>query len=472
MHGRVGNRMKQHEEGNDRLSYLSTLIDQISDALITTGPQVDILDWNQAAEQMYGWKAAEVAGHSLQEIIPFEFGDETLADILNLVIKEGVWKGEVSQHRRDGTCFPALASISLINNGSGAPVGFVFIHRDVTDRRRSEEALRAASSYNRRLLEASLDPLVTIGSDGKITDVNLATESVTGIPRDRLIGTDFSDYFTEPEKARQGYQQVFARDVVRDYPLTIRHISGKTIDVLYNATVYKSDAGEVQGVFAAARDVTERNRVEEALHAASSYNRRLLEASLDPLVTIGSDGKITDVNLATESVTGVPRDRLIGTDFSDYFTEPEKARQGYQQVFARDVVRDYPLTIRHVSGKMTDVLYNASVYKNEKGESQGVFAAARDITERKKAEQEIKNLNAELEQRVALRTAQLEAANKELEAFAYSVSHDLRAPCAPSRGTPTSCWKITAHCLMMRANASAMSSTMKLSAWANSLTIY
>ena len=161
---------------------------------------------------------------------------------------------------------------------------------------------------------------------------------------------------------------------------------------------------------------------------ASQYARSLIEASLDPLVTISREGKITDVNRATETVTGVSRERLIGSDFSDYFTQPEKARQGYEQVFTEGTVRDYPLAIRHTSGTVTDVLYNATVFKNEAGEIEGVFAAARDIKERKQAEEEVRRLTEELEQRVIQRTAQLEAANKELEAFTYSVSHDLRAP--------------------------------------------
>ena len=90
--------------------------------------------------------------------------------------------------------------------------------------------------------------------------------------------------------------------------------------------------------------------------------------ALDPLVTISPEGKITDVNEATVKVTGVPREELIGTDFSDYFTEPEKAREGYQQVFAKGFVTDYPLTIRHQDGRLTDVLYNASVYKDAAGQ--------------------------------------------------------------------------------------------------------
>ncbi len=124
----------------------------------------------------------------------------------------------------------------------------------------------------------------------------------------------------------------------------------------------------------------------QAARLASHYNRSLLEASLDPLVTIGPDGKITDVNAATEMVTGRTREELLGTDFSDYFTEPEKAQAGYQQVFRDGFVRDYALELHHRDGHLTSVLYNASVYRDDHGTVRGVFAAARDITERKQAQ--------------------------------------------------------------------------------------
>src|SRR3989338_2585583 len=223
---------------------------------------------------------------------------------------------------------------------------------------------KQTSQYVRSLIEASLDPLVTISPEGKITDVNEGSIKVTGISREELIGTDFSNYFTEPEKARAGYQQVFAKGFVTDYPLTIRHKDGRLTDVLYNASVYKDVAGKVLGVFAAARDVTEQKQ-------ASQSARSLIEASLDPLVTISPEGKITDVNEATINVTGMPRETLIGTDFSNYFTEPEKARAGYRQVFDQGFVTDYPLTIRHSNGTITDVLYNATVYKDASSNVQG-----------------------------------------------------------------------------------------------------
>ncbi len=139
------------------------------------------------------------------------------------------------------------------------------------------------------------------------------------------------------------------------------------------------------------------------IEATAHYTRSLIEANLDPLVTISPKGKITDVNHATEIASGRIREALMGSDFSDYFTEPEAARAGYRQVLLRGQVIDYPLALRHVSGRIIDVLCNASVYRNRAGEVQGVFAAVRDITERKRADELIRNSERNLSeaQRIA-----------------------------------------------------------------------
>ena len=194
------------------------------------------------------------------------------------------------------------------------------------------------------------------------------------------------------------------------------------------ATDYdETDVAKIELVAYELRKILDLRRAEADLRRASAYNRSLIEASLDPLVTIGPDGMITDVNEATVAATGCSREELLGTDFADYFTEPGRAREGYEQVFREGVVRDYPLEIRHRDGSVTAVLYNATTYQDAGGVA-GVFAAARDVGELQRAEAKIRALNAGLERRVAERTRELDAANRELQEFVYSVAHDLRTP--------------------------------------------
>ena len=166
-------------------------------------------------------------------------------------------------------------------------------------------------------------------------------------------------------------------------------------------------------------DITEQKLAEKQIRSASLYSRSLIEASLDPLVTISVEGKITDVNRATELATGRSREELIGNDFSDYFADPEKAKIGYERVFKEGFVRDYPLAIRDKSGKITEVLYNATVYRNEAGKILGVFAAARDVTELKKAEEQEREIAKKLKDAERLAA---------IGATAGMVGHDIRNP--------------------------------------------
>lgn len=175
-------------------------------------------------------------------------------------------------------------------------------------------------------------------------------------------------------------------------------------------------------------DISKQKRLEAERRQLALYTRSLIEANPDTMINIKQDGSIQDVNEAMVIATGKDRKQLIGQDFSSYFSDPEKARIGYQKVFADGSVKDYELQMLHRSGSRLDVLFNARIFHNETGDVAGIIAVARDISERKRLERELNNLNESLEKRVTERTAELKAANEELEAFSYSVSHDLRAP--------------------------------------------
>ena len=240
------------------------VLDSATEAIIIFDLDGHIKYWNKGAEQQYGWKQDDVRGVLIHTLLHTVF-PSPLADITGLLLRAGRWEGEVQHTTRAGITITVMSHWTLQYGARNVPVAILETARDITERKQAEEKLRATSLYARSLIEASLDPLVTINADGKITDVNKATEGVTGLSREELIESDFSNYFTKPEKAKAGYRQVFTDGFVRDYPLAIRHKSGRITDVLYNATLFKNERNEIQGVFAAARDITERKQAQRQL---------------------------------------------------------------------------------------------------------------------------------------------------------------------------------------------------------------
>src|ERR1700733_8835910 len=227
---------------------LAAIVDSSDDAIFGKTLEGVITTWNKAAERVYGYQAEEIIGQSVSLLMPPDRPHEMVEIIDRLRAGERVGPYETTRRRKDGATVTISLTVSPMHDAAGGVIGASSIARDITEREREREQARLASQYARSLIEASLDPLVTISAEGKITDVNEATIRVTGVERRRLVGTDFLDYFTEPDRAREGYRQVFARGSVTDYPLTIRHAGGGVTDVLYNASVYKDAGGNVLGV--------------------------------------------------------------------------------------------------------------------------------------------------------------------------------------------------------------------------------
>ena len=255
----------ERKKAEEEIRNLASILESSNDAIITKSLDGIIKSWNKGAEQIYGYSAEEILGKSISVLAPSHSDEETKK--LTEMIKQGikVHHYETLRLRKDGRTIHVSITLSPVMDINEKLTAISTIARDITESKKAEEALKLSYIYNRSLIEASLDPLVTIGHDGKIKDVNCATEQVTGCSRSDLIGTDFSNYFTKPEKAKEGYQQVFTDGEVRDYPLEIQHKNGHITPVLYNASVYSDENSEVIGVFAAARDVSEIKKAEKAL---------------------------------------------------------------------------------------------------------------------------------------------------------------------------------------------------------------
>ncbi len=295
---------------------------------------------------------------------------------------------------------------------------FVAVGVDVTERKQMEEKLRDSDAFSISILNSLTSHIAVLDAQGVIIAVNNAwrrfaqenglNQEMLGLNYLDACKNTFNQPYGDEENAAQdgiqavlaGWRETFHLEYSCHSPTQQRWFQMNVSPLL----------GSRRGVVISHKNITVRKKAQEALQTASQYARSLIEASLDPLVTISAEGKITDVNTATEQVTGVDRDNLIGSDFADYFSDPDKAREGYLRVFSEGFVTDYPLAIQHVSGKVIDVLYNASLYRDGNGNVRGVFAAARDITARKQIEAELMRSNADLEQ------------------FAYAVSHDMRQP--------------------------------------------
>ncbi len=297
--------------------------------------------------------------------------------------------------------------------------------------------LKGADHAYRILIEAMQQGALIASADGLILYGNRSIASMLNAPLEKVIGSVISDWIAPQNQA-------FLNELLRLHPggkhdgeLLLATTDGTQVPTFISAgkLVLSGEPDQLWMVVSDLSEVIERRKKESAtlvqglakeaqadadkkLTAAArqsaSYMRSLIEASLDPLVTVSAEGTITDVNEASVQVTGRTREELIGTDFSIYFTDPEAARSGYKRVFAEGFVQDYPLSIRHANGHVTEVLYNASLYRDEEGRVQGAFATARDITARKRAEAEILELNAKLEKRVEERTKALAASQERL----------------------------------------------------------
>ncbi len=276
-----------------------------------------------------------------------------------------------------------MLTTSLVRNAEGGPQFLIGMIENITERKQAEEALILAKDYNRGLIEASIDPLATIDAEGRITDVNAATEKATGYARDELIGTDFSDYFTDPDRAQAGYRQTFVDGEVRDYPLEIRHRDGWMTPVLYNTAVYRDGRGRVAGIFAAARDITERKRAELALQESEEQFRALLDATPDATVLIDREGTILALNETMAARSGGSIEDLRGTCVYDLFPPDLAASRKKWADEAFSSARPIRMTDEYEGRIFDHILFPI---KGANGQVRRLAVISSDVTERKQVE--------------------------------------------------------------------------------------
>ena len=406
---------------------LAAIVECSHDAIIGKDVSGRITAWNDAAVAMFGYSAAEALGCPVEMLIPPDRAHEEARIQAQLALGQRVPTFDTVRLARDGRRLDVSLTIFPIRDLAGTVVGSAKIARDVGAARRAEAALRQSEARLRFILESA-----QIG-DWELDLASGATRR--SLQHDRCFGYEtlqpqwgvdiFLQHVHPQDRALAADCVASALRDQQDWRMECRVVwPDASVHWIQVCGKMKCEAGVPVGILGIVTDITTQKRVDELHRASAAYARSLIEASLDPLVTISAEGKVTDVNEALVEATGVGREAMIGGDFSDHFTAPEEARSGYRQAFSAGLVRNYPLAIRHVSGRVMDVLFNAAVYRDDSGAVRGVVAAARDITERKRLDGVLQAKTTELQ---AAKLA-AEAANLAKSDFLSSMSHELRSP--------------------------------------------
>jgi PAS domain S-box-containing protein len=374
--GAVHRDVTEQRQAFETAQRMAAIVEGSEDAIISGSLDGSITSWNPAAETMYGYASAEVVGKPAKFLTPRDRKGEIQAVLAKIKAGQHVEHLETKRVRKDGTVFPVSLTVSPIRDAGGAVVGTSVIHRDLSEQR----GALAAAQRIAAIVESSQEAIIGRTLDGIITSWNPAAERMFGYSGKEIVGRPI-ELLIPRDRAGERLSilaRISAGRPVDNYETMRVRKDGAVFPVSLTVSPIRDENGTVVAASMVYHDVTE-------LKHAAQYARSLIEADLDPLVTISPEGKITDVNEAAVKATGVARSKLIGTDFSHYFTDPDKAHQGYQRAFVQGSVTDYPLTLRRRDGTLTDVLYNASVYRDADGNVLGVFAAARDITRQKEA---------------------------------------------------------------------------------------
>jgi PAS domain S-box-containing protein len=436
----------------------SAILNSANFSSIATDAKGVIQIFNVGAERMLGYTAADV----MNKITPADISDpqemivraKDLSAELGTPISPGfealVFKAsrgiediyELTYIRKDGSRFPAVVSVTALRDAQEAIIGYLLIGTDNTARKQAEEALLRAGALQSAIFNSANFSSIATDAKGVIQIFNVGAERMLGFTAaevmNKITPADISDPQEVIARAKAlsaalgtpispGFEALVfkaSRGIEDIYELTYIRKDGSRFPAVVSVTALRDAQDSIIGYLLIGTDNTARKQVEEErmkldqrLRDQQFYTRSLIESNIDAIMTTDPQGIITDINKQMEALTGCTRDELIGAPFKNFFTDPERAEASITMALTEGNLTNYELTARNWDGKETVVSYNVTTFYDRERRLQGVFAAARDITERKRLDQLLQEKNLELEN-----------ANQAKDRFLASMSHELRTP--------------------------------------------
>ena len=438
----------------DSAAQIQTILNTVVDGIITLHAHGGIVETvNPAAEQMFGYATAELIGKNFSILIPEldreqHNGNGSLEYYSASAEARAIGLGrEVVGRRKDGSVFPLEIAVSEM--WLGGQRYFTGILRDITARKQAEEALLKAGALQSAIFNSANFSSIATDANGVIQIFNVGAERMLGYAdadvMNKITPADISDPQEVIARAKAlstelgtpitpGFEALVfkAKRGIEDiYELTYIRKDGSRFPAVVSVTALRDAQNAIIGYLLIGTDNTarkqievEQKRLDQRLRDQQFYTRSLIESNIDAIMTTDPFSIITDVNRQMESLTGCTRDELIGAPFKNYFTDPEQAEASIKLVLSKKKVKDYELTARARDGKETVVSFNANTFYDRNRTLQGVFATARDVTERKRNEKALQETNIELESAKFV----AEKANLAKSDFLSSMSHELRSP--------------------------------------------
>jgi PAS domain S-box-containing protein len=443
----------------------SAIFNSANFSSIATDAKGVIQIFNVGAERMLGYTAAEV----MNQRTPADISDSqeviTRASALSAEFETLITPGfealvfkasrgiediyELTYIRKDGSRFPAVVSVTALRDAQDNIIGYLLIGTDNTARKQAEEALLKAGALQSAIFNSANFSSIATDAKGVIQIFNVGAERMLG-----YLAVDVMNKITPAEISDP--QEVIARamalSIELDTPITpgfeaLVFKASRGIEDIYELTYIRKDGSRFPAVVSvtALRDAQdaiigylligtdntarklieeEQKKLDQRLRDQQFYTRSLIEANIDAIMTTDPAGIITDVNKQTEELTNCTRDELIGAPFKKFFTEPVRAVAAINMVLSGKKITNYELTVRARDGKETVVSYNATTFYDRDRVLQGVFAAARDVTESKRLDMVLQEKNIELESSRAV----ADSANLAKSDFLSSMSHEIRSP--------------------------------------------